>query len=180
MDAIVYHGSAEDREMLRKLEFRYTTTRGGGKGKGGGKGRGGSGSEDAYKMHVVITTPETCMAADSKTATGRMRRELSSIQVIDLIETDPSLTHLLSTTSLISYHTLSVSTIQWDFLVVDEAHKLKNYDSKFTATLRDEYIYQNCLLLTGTPLQVQYNLIRGTIHHHTTQRNRSPIPSHLI
>ena len=59
--------------MLRKLEFRYTTIR-----KGGSKC--GS-SDDAYKMHVVITTPETCMAADSKTATGRLRRELSSIQV---------------------------------------------------------------------------------------------------
>ena len=61
--------------MLRKLEFRYTTARKGSHGKLGS-------SEDAYKMHVVITTPETCMAADSKTATGRMRRELSSIQVI--------------------------------------------------------------------------------------------------
>ena len=77
LDAIVYHGSAEDREMLRKLEFRYTTARKG----GGGRGKSGA-SEDAYKMHVVITTPETCMAADSKTATGRVRRELSTIQVI--------------------------------------------------------------------------------------------------
>ena len=61
--------------MLRKLEFRYTTARKGQTSKSGT-------SDDAYKMHVVITTPETCMAADSKTATGRMRRELSSIQVI--------------------------------------------------------------------------------------------------
>jgi hypothetical protein len=33
------------------------------------------------------------------------------------------------------------------------AHKLKNYDSKLSCTLRNEYTYQNSLLLTGTPLQ---------------------------
>ena len=70
--------------MLRKLEFRYTTARKGQTSKSGT-------SDDAYKMHVVITTPETCMAADSKTATGRMRRELSSIQVISTLTLPVSL-----------------------------------------------------------------------------------------
>ena len=106
LDAIVYHGSAEDRKMLRDFEFRYVTR---------------AKDPDAFKLQVVITTPETCMACDTKTATGRGRRALSNIQ--------------------------------WDVLVVDEAHKLKNHDSKITACLRDEYTYQNCLLLTGTPLQ---------------------------
>ena len=30
---------------------------------------------------------------------------------------------------------------------------MKNYDSKLTTTLREEYSYRNTLLLTGTPLQ---------------------------
>jgi len=47
----------------------------------------------------------------------------------------------------------TLSSISWEVIVVDEAHKLKNYSSKLSATLRDEYSYMNCLLLTGTPLQ---------------------------
>lgn len=46
-----------------------------------------------------------------------------------------------------------LSRIRWDAIVVDEAHKLKNYESKITAVLRDEYQYSHSLLLTGTPLQ---------------------------
>ncbi len=46
-----------------------------------------------------------------------------------------------------------LANVHWDLLVVDEAHKLKNYNSRITATLREEFIYANTLLLTGTPLQ---------------------------
>jgi chromodomain-helicase-DNA-binding protein 7 len=46
-----------------------------------------------------------------------------------------------------------LSNIYWDMLVVDEAHKLKNYNSRITVTLREEFKYSNTLLLTGTPLQ---------------------------
>merc|ERR1711871_1470529 len=46
-----------------------------------------------------------------------------------------------------------LAQIEWDVLIVDEAHKLKNHNSKFTSTIRDEFSYQSCLLLTGTPLQ---------------------------
>lgn len=46
-----------------------------------------------------------------------------------------------------------LSNVHWDMLVVDEAHKLKNYNSRVTSTLREEFSYSNTLLLTGTPLQ---------------------------
>ena len=46
-----------------------------------------------------------------------------------------------------------LSKVHWDVLVVDEAHKLKNYSSKLSTTLREEYSFSNCMLLTGTPLQ---------------------------
>jgi superfamily II DNA or RNA helicase len=49
--------------------------------------------------------------------------------------------------------TRELSKVHWDMLIVDEAHKLKNYSSKLSTTLRDEYSYSNCVLLTGTPLQ---------------------------
>ena len=46
-----------------------------------------------------------------------------------------------------------LANVYWDILVVDEAHKLKNYNSKVSVTLREEFKYSNTLLLTGTPLQ---------------------------
>ena len=115
LDAVIYHGSVEDREMIRKYEFGYVHKKGQGSG-----GRSGA----ACKLEVLITTPETCAAWD-RPSSGRTSRALSAIH--------------------------------WDLLVVDEAHKLKNYDSKFSTVLRDEYSFQNCLLLTGTPLQNDTN-----------------------
>jgi len=105
MDAIIYHGSVEDREVIRNHEFMYMSRK----------------QNEGTKLQVVITTPETCMSADSKTPTARVRRELCKIK--------------------------------WDCVVVDEAHKLKNYDSKVGSVLRDDFDYLNCVLLTGTPLQ---------------------------
>mmetsp|Transcript_14278 Transcript_14278/g.21378 ORF Transcript_14278/g.21378 Transcript_14278/m.21378 type:complete len:2203 (+) Transcript_14278:135-6743(+) len=106
LDAIIYHGSQEDREIAREFDMFYMTRK----------------HSEGYKMQVVITSPETCLAADNpKTANGRYTRALSKVR--------------------------------WDMLVVDEAHKLKNFSSKLSTTLREEYEYANCLLLTGTPLQ---------------------------
>ena len=50
------------------------------------------------------------------------------------------------------------------------AHKLKNYDSKLSCTLRNEYTYQNSLLLTGTPLQNNTGKsLRLLLCHHITR-----------
>ena len=46
-----------------------------------------------------------------------------------------------------------LARVQWDVIIVDEAHKLKNYDSKVNQCLREEFFALNHLLLTGTPLQ---------------------------
>ena len=105
MDSIIYHGSQEDRQLIREHEFYYMSRN----------------KKEGYKLEIVITTPETCMASDCTSTNGRMSRELSQID--------------------------------WDLLVVDEAHKLKNHSSKLCTTIREDFSYQNCLLLTGTPLQ---------------------------
>merc|ERR1719206_93195 len=43
--------------------------------------------------------------------------------------------------------------IDFEYIIVDEAHRLKNNASKFSAILRKEFTSRNRLLITGTPLQ---------------------------
>ena len=44
--------------------------------------------------------------------------------------------------------------IPWEVVVVDEAHKLKNYNSKLSTYIRDQrFKFNRSLLLTGTPIQ---------------------------
>ncbi len=100
MDVVVYHGSQEDRELIREYEFKYHDN-----------------TKNGHKLEVVVATPETCMTADN----SKLKKDLAKIC--------------------------------WDLIIIDEAHKIKNYDSKLSICLRDEFDYRNCLLLTGTPLQ---------------------------
>ncbi len=43
--------------------------------------------------------------------------------------------------------------INYEYIIVDEAHRLKNNASKFSTILRTEFKSLNRLLITGTPLQ---------------------------
>lgn len=43
--------------------------------------------------------------------------------------------------------------IQWQYIVVDEGHRMKNTKSKFAMTLGTSYCSAHRILLTGTPLQ---------------------------
>lgn len=104
LDVVLYHGSQDDRDIIRQYEFMYLSRK----------------PNSGYKVQVIVTSPETCLAKDSSIG----GRELSKIY--------------------------------FEMLVVDEAHKLKNYSSKVTVTLREEFSYRHCLLLTGTPLQVNF------------------------
>jgi superfamily II DNA or RNA helicase len=46
----------------------------------------------------------------------------------------------------------AISAIPWQYLIVDEAHRLKNPRTKFAASLRALQV-PHCTLLTGTPVQ---------------------------
>lgn len=59
---------------------------------------------------------------------------------------------LLTSYELISIDTACLGSVDWSVLVVDEAHRLKNNQSKFFKIL-NSYSIQYKLLLTGTPLQ---------------------------
>jgi SNF2 family DNA or RNA helicase len=43
--------------------------------------------------------------------------------------------------------------IEWNYIIIDEGHRIKNKNSKLSNTLR-QYMSRHRLLLTGTPLQV--------------------------
>eukprot|EP00804_Cyclotella_cryptica_P025678 CCRYP_002891-RD/>CCRYP_002891-RD protein AED:0.05 eAED:0.05 QI:284/1/1/1/1/1/17/975/2223 len=46
-----------------------------------------------------------------------------------------------------------LAAVQWEILIVDEAHRLKNHNSKLAKNLRDSFEFKHSLLLTGTPIQ---------------------------
>lgn len=47
----------------------------------------------------------------------------------------------------------SLRKITWQYIIVDEGHRMKNAESKFAQTLGSLYVSKHRLLLTGTPLQ---------------------------
>ncbi|XP_035705882.1 chromodomain-helicase-DNA-binding protein Mi-2 homolog isoform X3 [Folsomia candida] len=59
---------------------------------------------------------------------------------------------LLTSYELVSIDAACLGSVDWSVLVVDEAHRLKNNQSKFFRILNN-YPIQYKLLLTGTPLQ---------------------------
>lgn len=59
---------------------------------------------------------------------------------------------LLTSYELITIDMAILGSIDWACLIVDEAHRLKNNQSKFFRVLNG-YSLQHKLLLTGTPLQ---------------------------
>ena len=59
---------------------------------------------------------------------------------------------LLTSYEMICMDTATLGSVDWEVLVVDEAHRLKSNQSKFFRTLFD-YSIKYKVLLTGTPLQ---------------------------
>ena len=47
----------------------------------------------------------------------------------------------------------ALNKVTWQYIIVDEGHRMKNYKSKFTQTLGTQFNSVYRLLLTGTPLQ---------------------------
>jgi SNF2 family DNA or RNA helicase len=136
LNAILYHGSSAARHYLLEQEFYYTdqfvsktTTL---KLK----------RQHITKFHILITTYEVIMK-DLATLSKIRCVEIVFQRNFDLF-LENHLNHFL--TNIIYEH------YRWKALVVDEAHRLKNHQSRlfadFGSAPRDF-----CLLLTGTPLQ---------------------------
>jgi len=99
INAVVYHGNAESRELIRKYEWYFTDEQGNIKTKA------------MYKWNVIITTYEMIIADSS-----------------------------------------IFQSIRWKYLIIDEAHRLKNRQSRIATELK-QFKYDQLLLLTGTPIQ---------------------------
>ena len=64
----------------------------------------------------------------------------------------PKFNTLITTYEYILKDAPELSPVHWQFVAVDEAHRLKNRDSKLYAKLM-EFIFAGRLLITGTPIQ---------------------------
>ena len=51
-----------------------------------------------------------------------------------------------------------LSKVKWNYMIVDEGHRMKNNQSKLSYTLTTYYNCRFRLILTGTPLQVCKNV----------------------
>jgi len=60
---------------------------------------------------------------------------------------------LITTYEYIMLDKAILSKILWQYIIVDEGHRMKNFKSKFAQTLGQQYTSAHRILLTGTPLQ---------------------------
>ena len=60
---------------------------------------------------------------------------------------------LITTYEYIMLDKAILSRILWQYIIVDEGHRMKNFKSKFAMTLGTQYQSAHRILLTGTPLQ---------------------------
>jgi SNF2 family DNA or RNA helicase len=131
LNVIVYHGSAEDRRFIREFEF-------------------------AYEQDRPEFSPNSSSSFNGlylkKCVSGRSKRSNSSDStdspwMIQVVITTPEM--------LVTDDFTELTAVQpWSLLVVDEAHRLKNFSSKLAVNLRDpRFQFQHKILLTGTPIQ---------------------------
>lgn len=60
---------------------------------------------------------------------------------------------LLTTYDFVLRDSKDLSKIKWNYIIIDEGHRIKNADSKLASTLMKAYQSKHRLLLSGTPLQ---------------------------
>jgi ATP-dependent helicase STH1/SNF2 len=102
-------------------------------------------------MAKVVSRPPQCADSSSQVVyrgAPAIRRQLYKDEV------EPGLFNTLFTTyEYIMKDRAQLKKIEWQYIIVDEGHRMKNAQSKFAQTLGSLYQSKHRLLLTGTPLQ---------------------------
>ena len=122
--AIVYHGSANDRERCREDEFVFP--------------------EDQV-TNVAFNQRYLHKVAK------KWRGKWEKTWMVDVVITTPEM--------LVTDDFSELSAVKWEILVVDEAHRLKNHNSKLAQNLRDDrFEFKHSLLLTGVSDMLAFHL----------------------
>lgn len=69
---------------------------------------------------------------------------------------------LVTTYEFIMYDRSKLSKIDWKYIIIDEAQRMKDRESVLARDL-DRYRCQRRLLLTGTPLQVPFLCLKTSL-----------------
>jgi chromodomain-helicase-DNA-binding protein 7 len=165
MNAIVYHGSSEARELIRKHEFRYASPQ---KDKGGAKFYEALNNETCRDIGVKLNVdPSKIVAMNKSTYAGlnlkaklragtKLEVPVAEINTLDTSNKKSNKLYkfnvLITTYETILADATYLQGLPWNALVVDEAHRLKNAQCSLAVALR-KFKHQHIVLLTGTPLQ---------------------------
>ena len=119
MNAIIYHGSAADREYIREYEFAFECDR-----------------------PEQIGIRQTYLSKIHHPKNAKWTRTW----MVEVVITTPEI--------IVKEDFSELCAVPWEVMVVDEAHKLKNFNSKLATSLRsNRFHFNRTLLLTGTPIQ---------------------------
>jgi SNF2 family DNA or RNA helicase len=120
LNAIIYHGSAEDRNLIRRYEMAHERDR----------------PQAGVSFNQLFL----------KKCGPKRFSKVESPWMVDVLITTPEM--------LVADDFVDLTAIKWEILVVDEAHRLKNHNSRLAVNLRDgRFTFKHKLLLTGTPIQ---------------------------
>ncbi len=123
-NTIVYHGSQQDRKMIREFEFAF----------------------ECDRPKVELGYNQKYLKKCRKSKETKAQR----IWMAQVVITTPEM--------LVTDDFAELTAVEWELLVVDEAHRLKSNSSKLAVNLRDDrFVFNHTLLLTGTPIQNNMN-----------------------
>ena len=142
MNVVVYHGTAASREMIRDYEFYYPS-------------QFSTNSPFQPSLPPVASTSPFLSTSISPQPPNKKSKPNQAIETPAQQQAARGLFKfnvLITTYEILMSDASLLSKIQWRYICVDEAHRLKNNKCKLINILRT-FEWNHMTLLTGTPLQ---------------------------